>query len=67
MVKNTDTLIISFNECDDPDEELLLVGKKIFGNYNVEIVNAIQGPRARKLWDQLTAKGGDTDGSRGEL
>lgn len=53
MINSTDTVMISFNACDDPDEELLVVGRKIFGNSNVEIVNAIQGARARELWDAL--------------
>jgi len=53
MINSTDTIMVSFNACDDPDEELLVVGRKIFGNNNVEIVNAIQGVRARELWDAL--------------
>lgn len=53
MINFTDTVMVSFNACDGPDEELLVVGRKIFGNNNVEIINAIQGPRARELWDAL--------------
>lgn len=61
MINSTDTVIVSFNACDDPDEELLVVGRKIFGNNNVEIVNAIQGARARELWDALNIQKKDED------
>lgn len=54
MINSTDTVMVSFNACDDPDEEMLVVGRKIFGNDNVEIINAVQGTRARELWEALT-------------
>ena len=54
MLKRTESVIVSFNVSDDPDEELLIVGRKLGGNYNIDILNAIQGPNARALWELLT-------------
>lgn len=54
MLKRTESVVVSFNVSDDPDEELLIVGRKLGGNYNFDILNAMQGPNARALWELLT-------------
>lgn len=61
-VAKIDSLIISYMEYrDDPDDNLLLVGTKTAGQFP-DILNAIKGERAKKLYDELLRKeGGDAD------
>lgn len=57
MIKDTKSVVVSFNECDDPDEELLVIGTRHPMNpAAIDIINAIQGPKARELWERLTIK-----------
>lgn len=57
MIKDTKSVIISFNECDDPDDELLVIGARHpMNTAAIDIINAIQGPKARELWERLTIK-----------
>ena len=57
-----DSLIISYMEHEgDPDDNLLLVGTKTPGQ-SLDILNAITGERATKLYEELLRKkGGDAD------
>lgn len=51
---NVDILFVSFTHKDDPDEELLVVGKKLnSGEHFPEIVNAVMGRRARDIYEEL--------------
>lgn len=51
---NVELLFVSFTPNDDPDSELLIVGKKLNdGPHFPEIVNAIQGKRARDIYEEL--------------
>ena len=48
---------VSFTPNDDPDEELLIVGKKSndYTHYP-EIINVIQGTKARDVYQKLITK-----------
>lgn len=61
-VARIDSLLISYMEYrDDPDDNLLLVGTKTAGQ-SLDILNAITGERAKKIYDELLRKeGGDAD------
>lgn len=62
QVTKIDSLIISYMEyLDHPDDNLLLVGTKTAGQ-SLDILNAITGERAKRLYDELLRKeGGDVD------
>ena len=52
--KNIDILFVSFTPNDDPGKELLIVGRKLNNNTHYpEIINAVQGKRARDIYDEL--------------
>lgn len=52
--KHIDILFVSFTPNDDSDEELLIVGKKLNDNTHYpEIINAVQGKRARDIYEEL--------------
>lgn len=61
-VAKIDSLLISYMEYrDDPDDSLLLVGTKTAGQ-SLDILNAITGERATKLYEELLRKkGGNAD------
>lgn len=55
MLKRIESVVVSFNISDDPDEELLIVGRTLEGNYNnLNVFNTMRGPKARALWELLT-------------
>lgn len=55
--KAIDILFVSFTPNDDPDKELLIVGKKLNdGPHYPEIINAVQGTRARDIYTELTTQ-----------
>lgn len=55
--KEIDILFVSFTPNDDPDKELLIAGKKLNnGPHFPEIINAIQGTRARYIYKLLTTQ-----------
>lgn len=54
MLKRIESVVVSFHISDNPDEELLIVERKLEGNYNLNIFNTMQGPNARALWELLT-------------
>lgn len=52
--KEAESVIVSFNPTESLETALLVVGKK-HPKKDVEIVNAIQGIEAERLWKQLTS------------
>ena len=52
--KEAESVIVSFNPTESLETALLIVGKKQ-PKKDVEIVNAIQGIEAERLWKQLTS------------
>lgn len=56
MALMIDTLLVSFTFAEDPDDELLIVVRKIGETQNIDIVNAIQGSRARDIYEMLKTK-----------
>lgn len=58
MAQMIDALLVSFTFAEDPDDELLIVGRKIGETQNIDIVNAIQGSRARDIYEMLKTKPG---------
>lgn len=54
MNKDVEILFVSFTPNEDPKKELLIVGKKLNdGPHFPEIINAIQGERARDIYEEL--------------
>lgn len=51
--KEAESVIVSFNPTESLETELLVVGKKQ-PKKDVEIINAIQGIEAERLWKRLT-------------
>lgn len=55
MLKRIESVVVSFHISDNPDEELLIVGRKLEDIYNnLNVFNTMQGPNARALWELLT-------------
>ena len=55
MVRNIDTILVSFNPCNSEGNELLLIGRKE-ENRPIDIINAFQGKEAIELYNKLTTK-----------
>ena len=54
-----DSVIVSFSKNpDDLEKDLLVVGRKHLGSPTPEIVNAIQGEDARRIYELLVEKNG---------
>lgn len=53
-MEKVDSVIVSCNFSNDPDQDILLVGKQ--KNGKIEVINAFQGPEAYELWKKLTIK-----------
>ena len=50
-----DTILVSVDFSHGKDHDLLVVGRKRLG-HEIDIVNAIQGPEARELYEKLITK-----------
>lgn len=50
-----DTVLVSIDYNDKTDKGVLCVGRQL-PNKSVDIVNAIDGPEAKKLFEKLIAK-----------
>lgn len=58
-MNEVDSVIVSFSKNpDDPEKDLLVVGRKHLGVPTPEIVNAIQGEDARRIYETLVEKNG---------
>ena len=53
-MEKVDSVIVSCNFSNGPDQDILLVGKQ--KNGKIEVINAFQGPEAYELWKKLTIK-----------
>lgn len=53
---NIDILLVSFTPKEDPDDELLIIGRQIGLTNNLDIVNAFQGTKARDIYQKLITK-----------
>lgn len=53
---NIDILLVSFTPKEDPDDELLIIGRQIGLTNNLDIVNAFQGTKARDIYQTLITK-----------
>lgn len=53
--KGNDTLLVSFQMTENVDDCLLIIGRKEHGK-DIYIVNAIQGPRAKDIYNSLIAQ-----------
>lgn len=50
---NPESVVVSFTASNDPDEEFMLIGKKL-PQHAVDVINYVEGPRARDIWTALT-------------
>lgn len=53
---NIDILLVSFTPKEDPDDELLIIGRQIGLTNNLDIVNVFQGVKARNIYQKLITK-----------
>lgn len=61
MPKNSDAYLVSFSFNDeDPEKDIMIVGQKTFGEYP-DIVNAIQGPEVRDIYEKISGKAENHD------
>ena len=54
-MSKTDTLLIGFDQADNGDHPVLIVGRKL-PNQSVKIINAFQGHEAVELYEKLKGK-----------
>ena len=58
-MNEVDSVIVSFSKNpDDPEKDLLVVGRKHPGVPTPEIINAVQGEDARRIYELLVGKNG---------
>lgn len=58
-MNEVDSVIVSFSKNpDDPEKDLLVVGRKHLGVPTPEIINAVQGEDARRIYETLVEKNG---------
>lgn len=56
MALGVDTILVSFNPCDQNGDEILIVGRKEPGKKDATIINAFQGKEAVDLYEKLTVR-----------
>ena len=54
MMETSGALIVSWDFSGSPDNDILLVGKRVEGK--TEVINAYQGEEAREIYKKLTIK-----------
>lgn len=56
MELGVDTILVSFNLCDQNGDEILIVGRKEPDKKDATIINAFQGKEAVDLYKKLTVQ-----------